>query len=228
MWPNAIVSYDDTQNDQDALMLGRVLRDAGAKLTLAYVRHATHRRPDDEQLWQHEADALLQRGARWLEDEYVERRVVLSPSTPAGLRWLAEQEHAELIVFGSDYRTPRGHVTVGRSAQTLLEGGPVALALAPADYAATGDGEIHTIGILAGSADEAAIETAFSIAARLDATVVDSNRGVDLLVVGSRQEAREGRVTITSRAQNAIEEATAPVLIVARGAPLQFETLVTV
>ena len=31
MTPHAIVSYDDTQNDRDALMLGRILRDAGAR-----------------------------------------------------------------------------------------------------------------------------------------------------------------------------------------------------
>jgi nucleotide-binding universal stress UspA family protein len=224
---HAIVSYDDTQNDLDALMLGRILRDAGARLTLAYVRHATHRRADHEQLSQQEADGLLERGARWLDDQYAERRVVVSPSTGEGLAWLAGQEQGDIIVFGSDYRTRRGHVSVGRSAQTLLEGGPAALALAPAEYAAAGDHEIRTIGVLGGSADETAIETAFSLAGRLDAKVVDSDRGVDLLVVGSRQEAREGRVTITSRAHNAIEEATAPVLIVARGITLRFETLVT-
>lgn len=224
---HAIVSYDDTQNDVDALMLGRILRDAGVRLTLAYVRHATHRRADDEQLSQQEADALLERGARWLDDRYTERRVVVSPSTGEGLAWLAGQEEADIIVFGSDYRTRRGHVSVGRSAQTLLEGGPAALALAPAEYAAGGEREIRTIGVLGGSADETAIETAFSIAGSLDATVVDADRGVDLLVVGSRQEGREGRVTITSRAHNAIEEATAPVLIVARGVALGFDTLVT-
>ena len=228
MAPHAIVSYDDTQNDLDALMLGRTLRDAGAKLTLAYVRHATHRDVHNEQLSQHEAEALLERGAHWLDDQYTERRVVVSPSTGEGLGWLAAQEQADIIVFGSDYRTPRGHVAIGRSAQTLLEGGPAALALAPADYAATGDHEIKKIGVLTGSADEAAIETAFSIAGRLNAEVVDADRGVDLLVVGSRQEAREGRVMITSRAQNAIEEAASPVLVVARGAALHFETLVTV
>ena len=227
MAPTAIVSYDDTQNDLDALMLGRILRDAGAKLTLAYVRHVTHRELDAEQLSQQEAEALLERGARWLEDQYIERRVVVSPSTGEGLGWLAAQEHAELIVFGSDYRTRRGHVAIGRSAQTLLEGGPTALALAPADYAATGSHEINTIGVLAGSADEAAIETAFSLAERLDAKVVDANRGVDLLVVGSRREAPAGRVMITSRAHNAIEEAAAPVVIVARGVTLHFDTLVT-
>ncbi len=136
----------------------------------------------------------------------------MSPSTGEGLGWLAGQEQADIIVFGSDYRTRRGHVAIGRSAQTLLEGGPAALALAPAEYAASNAHEIRTIGVLSGSADEAAIETAFSLAGRLDAKVVDSDRGVDLLVVGSRREAREGRVMITSRAQNAIEEATAPVL----------------
>jgi nucleotide-binding universal stress UspA family protein len=227
MTPRAIVSYDDTQNDHDALMLGRILRDAGAKLTLAYVRHATDSRAEREQLSQQEADALLERGARWLDDQYMERRVVLSPSTGEGLAWLAAQEPADIVVFGSDYRTRRGHVSIGRSAQTLLEGGPAALALAPADYAAAVDHEIKTIGVLSGSADEAAIETAFSIAARLGAKVIDSDRGVDLLVVGSRREARDGRVMITSRAQNSIEEATGPVLIVARGVALHFETLVT-
>ena len=50
MAPHAIISYDDTPNDHDALMLGRVLRDAGAKLSLAYVRHAHQARPDREQL----------------------------------------------------------------------------------------------------------------------------------------------------------------------------------
>jgi nucleotide-binding universal stress UspA family protein len=227
MATHAIVSYDDTQNDHDALMLGRTLRDAGAELTLAYVRHAQHRRLDHEQLSQQEAEQLLERGARWLEDNYIERRVVVSPSTGEGLGWLARQEEADVIVFGSDYRTPRGHVAIGRSAHTLLEGGPAALALAPGAYASSADREIRTIGVLRGSADEAAIETAFSLAGRLNATVVDSERGIDLLIVGSRREARDGRVMITSNARNAIEQATTPVLVVARGVSLHFETLVT-
>ncbi len=227
MAPHAIVSYDDTQNDHDALMLGRILRDAGAELTLAYVRHAQHARPDHEQLSQHEADQLLDRGARWLNDTYVERRVVVSPSTAEGLGWLAAEEQADLIVFGSDYRTPRSRVAIGRSAQALLEGGPAALAVAPAGYAELTEPPLRTIGVLRGSADEAAIETAFSLAGRYDAQVVDRERDVDLLVVGSRREAREGRVMITSNAHNAIEQATAPVLVVARGAALRFESLVT-
>jgi nucleotide-binding universal stress UspA family protein len=227
MAPHAIISYDDTQNDHDALMLGRVLADAGAKLTLAYVRHATQRRADREQLEVHEAEALLERGARWLDDAYVGRQVVLSGSTSEGLAWLAAHEGADVIVFGSDYRTPRGHVSVCRSAQTLLERGAAAVAIAPAGYQETHERHIETIGILPGSADEAAIETAFSLAGRLEATVVDREHGVDLLVVGSRAEAPEGRVLISSRSEHAIEEATSPVLVAARAVPLHFETLVT-
>lgn len=228
MTPHALVSYDDTHNDRDALMLGRILRDAGARLTLAYVRHAVHRCPDDEERSHHEAHALLERGACWLDEPDMPRRVVMNASTGEGLAWLAATEQADMIVFGSEYRTPRGHVSVGRSAQTLLQSGLTAVALAPADYAGAGEPEIRTVGVLRGTADEAAIETAFSIADRLAASVVDRDRGVDLLVVGSRPEARAGRVMLTSHASNVIEEATSPVLIVARGVPLHFETLVTV
>ena len=40
MPPKVIVSYDDTPNDQDAVALGRRLREAGATVSLAYVRHS--------------------------------------------------------------------------------------------------------------------------------------------------------------------------------------------
>ena len=225
MTPHAIVSYDDTQSDRDALMLGAAFRDAGARLSLAYVRHSVHRCPDAEELSHHEAQALLERGAGRLGEPEIPRRVVMHASTGEGLASLAAAEQADVVVFGSDYRTRRGHVAVGRSAQTLLEGGQTGVALAPADYAATG-GEIATIGVLRGTADEAAIETAFSLAERLGASVVDRDRGVDLLVVGSRPEARAGRVMLSSHAANAIEEATSPVFVVARAAPVLFESLV--
>jgi nucleotide-binding universal stress UspA family protein len=227
MAPHAIISYDDSPNDHDALMLGRVLRDAGAKLSLAYVRHTHQARADREALAESEAEALLARGADWLDDNYAERHVVISAATGQGLGWLAGQLDGDLIVFGSEYRTRAGHIQIGRSAQTLLENGPVALAFAPAGYANAADHEIKTIGILSRTADEAAIETAHSLATRLGARVVDTDRNVDLVVVGSRPEAREGHVMITSAAENALEDITAPVLIVARGVALQFDTLVT-
>jgi nucleotide-binding universal stress UspA family protein len=222
MAPHAIISYDDTPNDQDALALGHLFADAGARLTLAYVRHTA----DESE----EAAAydLLERGALWLDDVCgVERRVVLSASTGEGLKWLALQDDADLVVFGSDYRTAAGHVCPGRSAQTLLEGGPAALAIAPADYRWHRDDEVRTVGLLAEPGDDAALETARDLAYALDATVTRDEPRVDVLVVGSRFEAPEGRVMISSRTANAVEEATCPVLIVARGVPVQFGTLVT-
>ena len=53
MATKAIVSYDDTPNDHDALMLARVLADAGAQLVLAYVRHATENKDERERLQEH-------------------------------------------------------------------------------------------------------------------------------------------------------------------------------
>jgi nucleotide-binding universal stress UspA family protein len=226
MAPHAIISYDDTQSDHDALRLGRMLREAGARITLAYVRHTAQTRRDREELEVHEAEALLERGARWLDDPDVERRVVLSASTAEGLGWLATEEHADVIVFGSEYRTGAGHVSLCRSAQTLLERGPTALAIAPAGYQADSGRAIGTIGVLSGSADEAAIETAFSLAGRTEAQVVDREHGLGLLVVGSRAEAPVGRVMISAQSQNAVEQATSPVIVVARGVPLHFESLV--
>lgn len=216
------MSYDDTLNDHDALALGRVLATAGAELELAYVRHTTQSERSREELEEHEAEALLERGARWLGDLDVARRVVVSASTGEGLGWLAEQEDAQIIVFGSDYRTPAGHVQPGSSAQHLLEDGPAALAIAPANYRSHRDAQIATIGVIAGVGDDAAQQTAQALGERLGATVSAASHGVDLLVVGSRPEAREGRVMVTAQAAYAIENSPAPVLVVPRGVAIRF------
>lgn len=222
MAPTAIVSYDDTLNDLDALALARVLADAGTTLTLAYVRHTTQTRRDLEMLEKSEAETLLDRGARWLGDLDVSKRVVVSASTGAGLRWLAEQEHADIVVFGSDYRTAPGHVAPQHSALSLLEGGPAAVAIAPANYRLNGGPQFGRVGLLADPDDRAANQTAGELAEQLDAEVTRELRNIDLLVVGSRSEGRPGYVTISARAQNAIEESIAPVLIVARAVPVRF------
>jgi Universal stress protein family len=228
MTPTAIISYDDTLNDHDALALARLLGEAGAHLVLAYVRHTTETEATRERLEEHEAQTLLERGARWLGDLEVERRVVLSASTGAGLRWLAEHEAADVVVFGSDYRTAAGHVAPQRSTQHLLEGGPAAVAIAPANFRARREPRIHSIAVLSDPGDDAASVTAAELATRLDAAVSPSARNADLLVVGSRPEAPEGRVMVSSRARHAIEDATCPVLIVPRSVPVRFETALAI
>jgi len=221
----AIISYDDTPGDHDALMLGRILADAGASLTLAYVRHCIQGNWSRERLEENEAEALLGRGARWLAGLPVDTRVVVSPSTPEGLRWLAEREGADIIVFGSEYRTPPGHVAPQHSTQTLLEAGPAAVAIAPADYRAdrgVGEIRIRRIGMLAAPGDDTTLATARALADSFGATLTRDERRVDLLVIGSRIEAPAGTVMVSAQAQNEIENATCPVLVVPHGVSIEF------
>jgi len=210
-----IVSYDGTPNDEDALTLARVLGEVGAKLILAYVRHGAGGSDQDQ------AEELLARGAAMLADARIETRVVINPSTSDGLRDLALAEDADLIVFGSDYRTPAGRIAPQMSTQKLMQGGPAAIAIAPAGYF---ERPIRTIGLLAGLDDGAAIDTAHAFANHFGATVTDTNYGVDLLIVGSRAEAQTGQTLLSSQAENAIMGTGAPVLVVGRGVAVDFES----
>src|SRR5947209_11983561 len=226
MTVNAIVSYDGTPNDQDALMLARVLADAGVRPTLVYVRHSTLAEPTREQLEEHEAHALLERGAHWIGDPQVATRVVLSPSTPEGLQRVAGEEGAGLIVFGTEYRTAPGHVAPGRNAQTLLEAGTTAVAIAPAAYRELDGVSIRSIGVIATRDDEAASGTAAALGESLGASIGTGLRP-DLLIVGSRPEAVPGRVLVSAQSQYAIETATAPVIVLARAVALGLRPLVS-
>jgi nucleotide-binding universal stress UspA family protein len=222
MSPRAIISYDDTPGDHDALMLGRILADAGAELTLAYVRHCTHGDRSQELVEEQEAATLLQRGADWFSGLRVDTRVVVSPSTSDGLRQLAEQDEADIVVFGSDYRTAPGHVAPQRSTQAFLDGGATAVAIAPAGYHDEWAPRIHRVGVIAIPGDDATIATARSLADSFGAMLTRDEHQVDLLVVGSRLEAPTGRVVVSAQAQNEIENATCPVLVVPRGVEIDF------
>ncbi len=216
-----IVSYDGTANEDDAIALGRVLGSAGAEVALAYVRHSQEPDLDREKLAQSEAEELLARGANVYGDASVARHVVTDRSTPEGLRALAEREGADVIVFCSDSHTAKGHVSVGNSAQQLIEGGPVAVAIAPVGLA---DGTASISSVVAiGDADGGARQTAESVASALGASVAPvANEDAGLLVVDSRPEAGQGRVSISASAAHLVEIARCPVLILPRGRALAF------
>src|SRR6201999_1786686 len=112
-----IISYDGTTHDDDALMLGRMLSSAGATLALAYVRHSREYDPRREEIGVHDANRRLEQGADWLPPHGTPRHVVVNPSTGAGLAELAAAQGAGMVIFGSDYRTPPGHVEPGAAAQ---------------------------------------------------------------------------------------------------------------
>jgi len=223
-----IVSYDGTANEDDAIALGRVFASAGAEVALAYVRHSHEGDLDRERLAQGDAEELLARGAGLFGDADVARHVVTDRSTPHGLRALAESEGASVVVFCSDSHTAHGHISVGNSAQQLLEGGPVAVAIAPVGLADAPEAGVQSI-VAIGDADGGARATADALAAALGATVAPVvNDEAGLLVVDSRPEAGQGRVSISSSAAHLVEIATCSVLVLARGVALPFAQRATV
>jgi nucleotide-binding universal stress UspA family protein len=218
-----IVSYDGSDNDRDALALGRLLGGAGATLELAYVRHALEAETGRERFAEGEATALLKAGAVALGQPEMPTHVVMSGSTSEGLRDLALREHADVIVFGSEYRTAIGHLDPQASARRLMDGGPVALALAPAGFAERSDFTVGTVAAIGDDGDPTAQETAETLAARFGATVVvRGGNGADLMVVGSKPGGVTGRVTVSAAAEYLIELARCPVLVLARGVALSF------
>jgi nucleotide-binding universal stress UspA family protein len=223
-----IVSYDGSDNDHDALALGRLLAAAGAELSLAYVRHS--RAPDQshEDEEQREAETLLAGGAEWLGKPEVPRYVVVSASTPEGLRDLAERIDANVVVFGPEYRTAPGHVDPQTSARILMEGGPLAVALAPSGLHAS-EPKVETVAAVTENGDPSARETAESLARGLGAAVAErGGPDVGLVVIGSRPGAVDGRVTLSSAAWYLVETVRCPVLAVPRGKSVRFDAPTTV
>jgi nucleotide-binding universal stress UspA family protein len=212
-----IVSYDGTPNDDDALALGKLLARTGATLALAYIRHSREFDPRREELAQHDAERRLEQGVAWLEDPGIPQHVVFSGSTGEGLEQLAEAEQASVIVFGSDYRTPPGRAEPGTTAQRLLEGGSVAIAVAAAGLRSGADAGIETIAVAAAGGDTTARESADALAAKLGAEIVDLGPPVDLIVVGSQPGASSRRITLSGSTRTLLNTARGSVLVLPSG-----------
>jgi nucleotide-binding universal stress UspA family protein len=223
MTADLIISYDGTPNDDDALALGKLLARTGSSVALAYVRHSKEFDPRREQVAQHDAEQRLERGAAQL-DVPVARHIVVGASTGEVLSELAQREGASIIVFGSDYRTPLGRAEPGTSAQRLLDGGPIAIAVAAAGLRANQNGEIRTVAVpFAGPVNDDARATAASLASKLGATVADASAGaVDLTVVGSKAGAPKGRVVVDGAVRNELNSARSSVLVLPAETRIEF------
>jgi nucleotide-binding universal stress UspA family protein len=221
-----IISYDGTANDDDALALGRLLARTGGSMALAYIRHSREFDPRREELAQHDAERRLEQGVAWLGNPSIPRHVVFSGSTGEGLEQLAEAEQASVIVFGSDYRTPPGHAEPGTSAQRLLEGGSVAIAIAAAGLRSVGDAGIESIAVSAGDGDAAALQSAQALADKLGAKIVNFGTpptppAIDLIVVGSPPNASSRRITLSGATRTMLDSARGSVLVIPSGAPVR-------
>jgi len=222
MSADVIISYDGTPNDHDAVVLGKWLAPAGFTLALAYVRHFREFDPDREELAQYDAEQRLERGAELLGEPDVARHVVIGASTGEALAQLARDEQASLIVFGSDYRTAPGHVEPGNTAQHLLDGGTVAVAIAPAGLRTEPDGSIRSIAVpLAGPHNDVARQTARAMAEKLGAAVKESGpEPVDLIVVGSQPGAPDGHIVVGGDVRSELGRARSATLVLPAGSPV--------
>jgi nucleotide-binding universal stress UspA family protein len=214
-----IVSYDGTLNDDDALALGRMLAVGGTGLALAYVRHAREYDPRREEIGVYDANRRLEQGAQWLQAPDIERHVVVNPSTSAGLAGLAASEGAKLILFGSDYRTPPGHVEPGGTAPGLLEGGTVAIGVAAAGLRTRADQTIRTISV-AGDSNGAAHQTAENLAQALGAEILAEGGNADLILVDSQSNAPVGKIALGGSTRAQLDSARGSVIVLPRGTSL--------
>jgi hypothetical protein len=222
MTATLIISYDGTLNDDDALVLGKMLAPAGFTLELAYVRHSREFDPAREEVAQHDAEQRLEPGAELLGAPEIQRHVVVGASTGAALEQLAHSRNASGIVFGSDYRTAPGRVEPGTSAQHLLDGGSVAVAIAAAGLRTSPDKPIKSIAVpIAGPTNDVARETARALAEKLGATVVASpGEPVDLIVVGSAPGAPSGRAVVGGDVRSELSSARSSVIVLPADTPL--------
>jgi hypothetical protein len=217
-----LISYDGTAHDDDALMLARMLRAAGAELSLAFVRHSREYDPRREEIAEHDAAHRMQQGVDWLGEPTVPTHIVVNPSTGAGLAALAAAEPSDLVLFGSDYRTPPGRVEPGVSAQGLLDGGSVAIGVAAAGLRTAREMRLAIVSIAGPDDSGAAAQTARSLAEATGAELVPGGRDADVIVVDSQVNAPEGRVALDGTTRGRLDSARGSVLVVPRGVALSF------
>jgi hypothetical protein len=123
-----------------------------------------------------------------------------------------------LIVFGSEYRTAPGHVEPGTTAQHLLEGGSIPIAVARAGLRTRNDAAIASIAVSAVDTDPAAEQTARALAGKLGASVVQLGRDdVDLIITASQPTAPEGRIALSGTSRAQLNTARGSVIVLPRG-----------
>jgi hypothetical protein len=103
----------------------------------------------------------------------------------------------------------------------MLEGGSVAVAIAPAGLRTKQDAAIRTIAVpIAGPHNDVARETAAALAEKLGAEVVPATGTVDLIVVGSQPDAPAGHVVVGGDVRTELDNARSPVLVLPAGSPI--------
>ena len=187
-----IVSYDDTDNDRDALALGRLLAFSGAEL-VARLRPPLLRRIAGAEAGGGAARARRRLG-RHPGDAQARRRQPRHQRRPDGTGRARgrRRDRLRLRVPDRARHLEAGHLRPQTAARRPL--GDRRRAGRAARGRRLG---VNTVGVI-DEGDSAARETAESLAAALGATVAGRAGPLDLLVVGSRPEAPAGKVVLSA------------------------------
>ena len=166
-----LVGIDGTESGSEALVLAQRLADPAGALVLAHVdAHRSFRLPHG-----HTKPApagTLDAARAQVEGDRAVTCIGRSAASAArGLTEIADDERADLIVLGSHRPAPAGGVALARTAARLLQGGPCAVAIAPAG--ADARDRFHHVGVAYDGSPEAAaaLAAAYALAARDGAAV---------------------------------------------------------
>jgi nucleotide-binding universal stress UspA family protein len=129
------------------------------------------------------ARALAEMGAP-VDHADVEVELVRAPSPAHGLHHLAQRDLADLVVLGSSGRAALGRTGAGSVGERLFQGGPCAVAVAPAGYAGESARALGRVGVAYDGGDE-------SRAAVAEAGALARSLGATLLLIGVADPAAE-------------------------------------
>jgi nucleotide-binding universal stress UspA family protein len=226
--PKIIVAYDGTPHAEDGLALACALGELlDAELVLAHVHRADadDRSPSATvngraEFLRRESDTLLARASDAVSRP-VSRHAIASTTTARGLRELADEQGAELIVFGSAHNGPPGRVHPGSAARRLSQSAHSAIAVAPDGFRDHPFSGALAIASAHDDAQSSARRTAEALAAATGGTAQDGDRGdAQLIVLGSSADAPAGQVVTSAASDRLVQAAEVPVIVLANGTPL--------
>jgi nucleotide-binding universal stress UspA family protein len=153
-----VVGVEDSERSTDARALAQLLAGAlGARLVLVHNQPREGEQeflePEDDQLMRSLSDSGFAHVQDLASNDYKPGFRIAHTVTPAGgLRQIAQEENARLIVVGPSHRSGFGRVRPGSVGEQLLSGARVArvpVAIAPRGYAE----EDHSLGRIAAAFD---------------------------------------------------------------------------
>ena len=144
-----VIGYDPADHGADALALGRLLGDVlGATpivTTVAALPGGLAEGDGVAETIERETSEPFARAAEALAGLDPEFQALPNSSPAAALHELAESEEAMAIVLGSAHRGAVGRTVLGSVGESLLQGAPCAVAVAPAGYAERPSHKLATV-----------------------------------------------------------------------------------